>query len=75
MTFTEFKLLSYLVKNFPEYLMKEDLVEKIWGHGVVLDATLYTHLFNLNCKLEKWEYEVAMERNKGLKLNKKNTPP
>lgn len=71
LTFTEFKLLTYLVKNFPDYLSKEDLVEKVWGAGVVLDATLYTHISNLNAKILKWDYEISMERNKGLLLNKR----
>jgi len=39
----------------------------------VLDATIYTHTFNLNTKIEKWDHEVVMGRNKGIMLAKKAT--
>lgn len=71
LTFIEFKLLCHFIRSFPEVTTKEDLSEKIWASGLVLDATIYTHMFNLNSKLENWEYEIIMERNKGVVLVKK----
>lgn len=70
LTFTEFKLLYLLVKNYPEPAIKEDLVEAVWADEHVQDATIYTHTFNLNTKLEKWNFEVN-KKAKGLVLTKK----
>lgn len=71
LTFIEFKLLCHFIRSFPDVTSKEELSEKIWANGLVLDATIYTHMFNLNTKLENWDYEINMERNKGIVLVKK----
>lgn len=71
LTFIEFKLMTHFIRTFPASSSKEDLVEKIWGNGFVLDATIYTHLFNLNVKLASWDHEVITERNKGMRLARK----
>lgn len=71
LTFIEFKLLTHFLKTYPDVTSKEELSEKIWANGLVLDATIYTHMFNLNSKLSNWDYEVIMERNKGIVLVKK----
>lgn len=71
LTFIEFKLLCHFLKNYPTASTKEELAEKIWGNGLVLDATIYTHIFNLNAKLVNWDHEVVTERMKGSLLVKK----
>ena len=71
LTFTEFKILCHLIKSHPERATKEELIEKVWSNSLVLDATFYTHTFNLNAKITNWEYEVVSERNKGLILSRK----
>jgi DNA-binding response OmpR family regulator len=71
LTFIEFKLLCHLLKIFPERATKEELVDKVWSNGHVAEATIYTHTFNLNSKIEKWDYEVVTERGKGTMLTKK----
>lgn len=71
LTFIEFKLLCHFVKGFPAYSTKEELVDKVWGFELVMDATIYTHIFNLNAKLANWDYEINSERNKGILLIRK----
>jgi DNA-binding response OmpR family regulator len=71
LTFIEFKLLCHFLKTYPSSSSKEELVDKIWSNGLVLDATIYTHIFNLNAKLVNWDHEVITERMKGTLLVKK----
>lgn len=72
LTFIEFKLLNFLIRSFPEPINKEALMEAVWFDSHVLDATIYTHTFNLNTKVANWDYEVVTERSKGTLLQKKN---
>ena len=71
LTFIEFKLLCHFLKTYPAASSKEELIDKIWSNGLVLDATIYTHIFNLNAKLVNWDHEVITERMKGCLLVKK----
>lgn len=71
LTFIEFKLLCHFLKTYPASSSKEELIDKIWSNGLVLDATIYTHIFNLNAKLVNWDHEVITERMKGSLLVKK----
>lgn len=71
LTFIEFKLISHLIKSFPSISSKDELIDKVWCNEVVLDATIYTHICNLNQKLEKWNHEVSTARSKGIVLTKK----
>ena len=72
LTFIEFKLLNFLIKSFPDPIHKDTLMEAVWFDTHVLDATIYTHTFNLNTKVADWDYEVVTERSKGTLLQKKN---
>lgn len=74
LTFIEFKIMTHILKSYPEMITKEDLTEKIWGSGFVVDATLHTHISNLNAKLGNWDHEVVTERNRGITLLKKSDP-
>jgi two-component system, OmpR family, response regulator len=71
LTFIEFKLLCHSLRNYPDLISKEALIEYVWSSGHVLDATVYTHISNLNSKLTAWTHEVEMVRNKGLRLSKR----
>jgi len=68
LTFTEFKLLYNLLKEYPQILTKEEVIERVWGKTSVSEATIYTHVFNLNSKLKLWSHEIVIERLKGIKL-------
>lgn len=71
LTFIELKILFHLLKNYPDAVSKENLVEHVWRTSHVLDATIYTHISNLNGKLEGWDHEVQTVKNKGVQLVKK----
>lgn len=71
LTFIEFKILSYVTSKFPETAGKHELVEHAWGHVHVMDATIYTHISNLNYKLADWEYEISSIKSAGIRLIKK----
>ncbi len=71
LTFIEFKLLCHSLRNYPDITPKETVIEFVWHSAHVLDATVYTHISNLNVKLTGWTHEVEMVRNKGLRLSKR----
>jgi DNA-binding response OmpR family regulator len=71
LTLIEFKILFHLIKMFPEITSKEYLVRKVWGNNTTLDSTIYTHIYNLNSKFKHWNYEIVLERSKGIKLLEK----
>jgi DNA-binding response OmpR family regulator len=75
LTFIEFKLLWLVIKNYPDTVSKETLVQQIWRGAHVLDATIHTHIFNLNSKLEAWVYEVLAVKGKGVQLQKRGESP
>lgn len=66
MTFIEIKILSHILRSYPDNLSKEKLVHCVWGDTVVLDNTLYTHIFNLNSKLIDWGYEIRIIKGQGV---------
>jgi two-component system alkaline phosphatase synthesis response regulator PhoP len=71
LTFIEFKLLCQLIMNYPEIIQKEQLTLHVWSTGKVLDATIYTHVSNLNGKLQAWDHEIVGVKNKGFKVSKR----
>ncbi len=68
LTFIELKILCFVLRNYPDPVSKDVLVDNVWKNVQVLDATIHTHVFNLNAKLEKWDHEIQMIRNKGIQL-------
>jgi DNA-binding response OmpR family regulator len=75
LTFMELKLLCYILRNYPEAVSKEQLVAHIWKASLVLDATIYTHISNLNGKLEAWDHEILGIKSRGFILAKKGSNP
>jgi DNA-binding response OmpR family regulator len=71
LTFIEFKILYFLLKNHPFELTKDQLLSRVWRADHVLDATIYTHVSNLNKKLCQWDYEINGLKIKGIQLMKK----
>lgn len=68
LTFIELKFLLAVLQAFPDPISKESLISSIWKVAHVQDATLYTHISNLNAKLEGWKYEVQSVKSKGIQL-------
>lgn len=73
LTFIEFKILCMVLRNYPDVVTKVDLIQQVWRTDHVLDATIYTHISNLNSKLEAWDYKVEGQKGKGVQLVKKVT--
>ncbi len=52
LTYTEFEILSYLMRNQGVVITREQLITKIWGYAYVGDdRTINTHIRNLRMKL------------------------
>ena len=71
LTFIEFKILCLVLRNYPDVVSKEQLIQQVWRTDHVLDATIYTHVSNLNSKLDSWDYEINGLKTKGVQLMKK----
>lgn len=71
LTFIEFKILCLVLRSYPEVITKNILIEQVWRTDHVLDATIYTHVSNLNSKLGEWDYEINGLKSKGVQLMKK----
>lgn len=73
LTFIELKMLSLLIRNYPDIVLKEQIIEQVWKNAHVLDATLYTHVSNLKVKLKEWDHEIQSVKSKGLQIVKRNS--
>ncbi|MFL5784392.1 MAG: response regulator transcription factor [Bacteriovoracaceae bacterium] len=71
LTFIELKLLTLMLRHYPDSLSKLDISENVWKGSVVQDATIHTHVFNLNNKLAKWSYEIQVVKGIGAQLVRK----
>lgn len=72
LTLIEFKILSYLLKTYPQRYSKSELVQAIWGTDILSSNTINTHLSNLRTKLADWTYEIDHIKGKGFFLKSKN---
>lgn len=52
LTFLEFKLLSYLIKNENRVVPKQELFEKVWGDKFTGDGTLNVHIRKIREAIE-----------------------
>lgn len=71
-TLTEFKILSLLVKNYPRRVSLTDVAQNVWDKDSISEATLYTHVSNLNAKLQKWMFEISTQKVEGMGLVSRN---
>lgn len=71
LTFIELRMICLVLRHYPDILPKDVLVEQVWKSSQVLDATIHTHIFNLNVKLKDWEYEIHSIKSKGIQLVKR----
>lgn len=67
LTFIELRLLTLLLRNYPDCIPKEKVLEFIWRNVHVSDNNLHTHIFNLNTKLSDWGYTIQIKR-QGLQI-------
>lgn len=71
LTFIEFKILCLVLRNYPDIITKDTVIQQVWRTDHVLDATIYTHVSNLNSKLGSWDYEINGLKGRGIQLMKK----
>ena len=64
----EFKILTTLVKSYPEKIARDNLINIAWNQNSVLDRTVNTHLPNLRNKLPKHEFTIESPRSTGIVL-------
>lgn len=60
LTLLELRLLSTIIRLYPQSVSRMELIEKVWGNTTVKPGTVNTHLTNLKPKLEGWNYQVRM---------------
>jgi DNA-binding response OmpR family regulator len=72
LTFIELKLLTLMLRHYPDSISKLDISENVWKGSTVQDATIHTHVFNLNNKLSQWTYEVQVAKGVGAQLIRKS---
>ena len=72
LTFIELKLLTLVLRHYPDSITKESISENVWKGTVVQDATIHTHVFNLNNKLADWNYEIQVAKGIGAQLVRKS---
>lgn len=70
LTLIEFKLLSKLMKTYPNKVSKEELVQAVWGNEQMSANNLNTHLYNLRMKVADWKYVIENQRFQGFFLKK-----
>lgn len=73
LTFIELKLLTLVLRHYPDSITKEVISENVWKGSVVQDATIHTHVFNLNNKLTDWGYEIQVAKGIGAQLVRKGS--
>jgi DNA-binding winged helix-turn-helix (wHTH) protein len=73
LTFIELKILTLVLRHYPDSLSKEMISENVWKGTIVQDATIHTHLFNLNNKLTNWTYEIQIAKGIGAQLVRKKS--
>jgi DNA-binding response OmpR family regulator len=72
LTFIELKLLTLVLRHYPDAISKETISDNVWKGSSVQDATIHTHVFNLNNKLGDWKYEIQIAKGVGAQLVRKS---
>lgn len=70
LTILELRMLSNILRHFPEFLTRSELIQKVWGNDSVKPGTINTHLTNLKPKIENWDYQIKV-RDENVTLHKK----
>lgn len=71
LTILEFRMLSHILRKFPDTLSRQELIIKVWGNDTVRPGTVNTHLTNLKPKLEDWDFQIKV-REENLLIIKKD---
>lgn len=64
LTFTQFKILTTILKNYPHSVPTEQLVRTVWDNDhLSVIKSLATHLSNLRSRLPGWKFHVSSKDN------------
>lgn len=71
LTFKEFELLGFLLKNEERVFSREELSQILWGHSLLKDSrTIDIHIKSLRKKLGAWGRHIKTIHSVGYKLSK-----
>lgn len=59
-TMLEMRILGILLRSFPEFVTRANLIKMIWGEESVKPGTINTHITNLKPKIEKWDHAIRI---------------
>lgn len=61
LTLIEMRMLSVLLRAFPESISKKQILKQIWGDDAVKSGTINTHLTNLRSKIGGWSHTIKVK--------------
>lgn len=60
LTLLELRMLSSILRGYPQNVSRQDLILKVWGTNSVKPGTVNTHLTNLKPKLVGWNFQIKV---------------
>lgn len=70
LTLLELRLLSNILRAYPDPLTRTELIVRVWGNDSVKPGTINTHLTNLKPKIEAWTHQIKV-REENILVQKK----
>lgn len=71
LTLLELRMLSHLLRAYPQTLSRMDLIHRVWGNDSVKPGTINTHLTNLKPKIDSWDHQIKV-REDNILIQKKD---
>ncbi len=72
LTLLELRMLSNILRSYPQTLTRAELIQKVWGNNSVKVGTINTHLTNLKPKIEGWNHQIKV-REENIIVQKKDS--
>lgn len=72
LTLLELRMLSNILRSYPQALTRAELIQKVWGSDSVKIGTINTHLTNLKPKIEEWNHQIKVREESILVQKKTN---
>ena len=72
LTLLELRMLSNILRSYPQTLTRAELIQKVWGTNSVKVGTINTHLTNLKPKIEGWNHQIKV-REENIIVQKKDS--
>lgn len=60
LTLLELRMISHILRHYPHFLTRTELIERVWGGSTVKPGTINTHLTNLKPKIANWNYVIKV---------------